>query len=219
FEEEIAAHITRQANNDKGASLCKLCLKQAFFTLDSFQQLEKLASDSIQASALEESKTKARLDELELFTPCAFFRTPLLFVRLFVCLFVCLCFAPQKSGPPNKTLPFYLQRTFKLLAAASGSGLTAKQGSSPRAQAKNSGVWQKKVVVNGNSFHWSLTAAIDNDQSFCKEQMCLGSFALRELLDGTMDFALLPEYFGGSFDRDYAEKLVVEAFEEDKTRV
>ncbi|EJK59666.1 hypothetical protein THAOC_20076 [Thalassiosira oceanica] len=30
-----------------------------------------------------------------------------------------------------------------------------------------------------------------------------------------MDFALLPEYFGGSFDRDYAEKLVVEAFDED----
>ena len=30
-----------------------------------------------------------------------------------------------------------------------------------------------------------------------------------------MDFALLPEYFGGSFDREYAEKLVVEAFEED----
>ena len=38
-------------------------------------------------------------------------------------------------------------------------------------------------------------------------------------MDETMDFALLPEYFGGSFDRDYAEKLVVEAFEEDKTRV
>ena len=46
-----------------------------------------------------------------------------------------------------------------------------------------------------------------------------GEGELRELLDGTMDFALLPEYFGGSFDRDYAEKLVVEAFEEDKTRV
>ncbi|EJK67271.1 hypothetical protein THAOC_11724 [Thalassiosira oceanica] len=30
-----------------------------------------------------------------------------------------------------------------------------------------------------------------------------------------MDFALLPEYFGGSFDREYAEKLFVEAFEED----
>ena len=30
-----------------------------------------------------------------------------------------------------------------------------------------------------------------------------------------MDFALLLEYFGGSFDREYAEKLVVEAFEED----
>ncbi|EJK65961.1 hypothetical protein THAOC_13141 [Thalassiosira oceanica] len=28
-------------------------------------------------------------------------------------------------------------------------------------------------------------------------------------------FALLPEYFGGSFGREYAEKLVVEAFEED----
>ncbi|EJK67113.1 hypothetical protein THAOC_11892 [Thalassiosira oceanica] len=60
-------------------------------------------------------------------------------------------------------------------------------------------------------------AAIDNDQSFCEEQMCLGSFALRclhhgegKFLDGTMDFALLPEYFGGSFDRDYAKKLVVE---------
>ena len=26
-----------------------------------------------------------------------------------------------------------------------------------------------------------------------------------ELLDGTMDFALLPEYFGGSFDREYGE--------------
>ncbi|EJK73381.1 hypothetical protein THAOC_04998 [Thalassiosira oceanica] len=33
--------------------------------------------------------------------------------------------------------------------------------------------------------------------------------------DGTMDFALLPKYFGGSFDREYAEKLVVKAFEED----
>ncbi|EJK50854.1 hypothetical protein THAOC_30040, partial [Thalassiosira oceanica] len=32
---------------------------------------------------------------------------------------------------------------------------------------------------------------------------------------GTMDFALLPEYFGGSFDMEYAKKLVVEAFEED----
>ncbi|EJK66864.1 hypothetical protein THAOC_12167, partial [Thalassiosira oceanica] len=36
-----------------------------------------------------------------------------------------------------------------------------------------------------------------------------------ELLEGTMDFALLPEYFGGSFDMEYAKKLVVEAFEED----
>ncbi|EJK58821.1 hypothetical protein THAOC_21020 [Thalassiosira oceanica] len=35
------------------------------------------------------------------------------------------------------------------------------------------------------------------------------------ILDGTMDFALLPEYFGGSFDMEYAKKLVVEAFEED----
>ncbi|EJK44388.1 hypothetical protein THAOC_37073, partial [Thalassiosira oceanica] len=43
----------------------------------------------------------------------------------------------------------------------------------------------------------------------------VGSLHHGELLDGTMDFALLPEYFGGSFDRDYAEKLVVEAFEED----
>ena len=30
-----------------------------------------------------------------------------------------------------------------------------------------------------------------------------------------MNFALLQEYFGVSFDREYAEKLVVEAFEED----
>ncbi|EJK70353.1 hypothetical protein THAOC_08296 [Thalassiosira oceanica] len=30
-----------------------------------------------------------------------------------------------------------------------------------------------------------------------------------------MDFALLPEYFGGSFDMEYAKKLVIEAFEED----
>ena len=30
-----------------------------------------------------------------------------------------------------------------------------------------------------------------------------------------MDFDLLPEYFGSSFDRKYAEKLVIEAFEED----
>ncbi|EJK62749.1 hypothetical protein THAOC_16626 [Thalassiosira oceanica] len=32
----------------------------------------------------------------------------------------------------------------------------------------------------------------------------VGCLHHRELLDGTMDFALLPEYFGGSFDRDYA---------------
>ena len=30
-----------------------------------------------------------------------------------------------------------------------------------------------------------------------------------ELLEGIMDFDLLPEYFGGSFDREYAEKLVL----------
>ncbi|EJK46383.1 hypothetical protein THAOC_34948, partial [Thalassiosira oceanica] len=36
-----------------------------------------------------------------------------------------------------------------------------------------------------------------------------------ELFEGKMNFALLPEYFGGSFNREYAEKLVVEAFEED----
>ena len=36
-----------------------------------------------------------------------------------------------------------------------------------------------------------------------------------DLLDGTMDFDLFQEYFGSSFDRKYAEKLVVEAFEED----
>ncbi|EJK69173.1 hypothetical protein THAOC_09599 [Thalassiosira oceanica] len=87
------------------------------------------------------------------------------------------------------------------------------------------------------SFHWSLTAAIDNDQSICKEQDVSRNFCTEppglsrqlivrclhhgegEFLDGTMDFALLPEYFGGSFDRNYAKKLVVEAFEEDKTRV
>ena len=37
-------------------------------------------------------------------------------------------------------------------------------------------------------------------------------------MDGTIDFALLPEYFGGSFDSRQGlcrEKLVVEAFEED----
>ncbi|EJK57113.1 hypothetical protein THAOC_22881, partial [Thalassiosira oceanica] len=38
-----------------------------------------------------------------------------------------------------------------------------------------------------------------------------------ELLDGTMDFDfdLLPKNFDDSFDREYAEKLVAEAFEED----
>ncbi|EJK56131.1 hypothetical protein THAOC_24040, partial [Thalassiosira oceanica] len=74
---------------------------------------EKLAVEAFEEDGFEESKTKARLDELELFTPCAFFRTPLLFVRLFVCLSVCLfvClfrFAPQKSGPPNSNSLFAL---------------------------------------------------------------------------------------------------------------
>ena len=30
-----------------------------------------------------------------------------------------------------------------------------------------------------------------------------------------MDFDLLPNYFGHLFDREFAEKLVIEAFEED----
>ena len=30
-----------------------------------------------------------------------------------------------------------------------------------------------------------------------------------------MDFDLLPKYFGSLFDRGFAEKLVIEAFEED----
>ncbi|EJK64163.1 hypothetical protein THAOC_15130 [Thalassiosira oceanica] len=150
------------------------------------------------------------------------------------------------------------------------------------------------------AFTGDLTRAIDDDHSFCEDQMCLGSFPLRcaisgevktfktannrtfaqkcfvfsvdsdeevikkvqivcdlfsrvtkpyvsktgvagrphlgvpgkitgsvesadlpeiitALLEGTMNFCLAstPEYFGGSFDREYAEKLVVEAFEED----
>ncbi|EJK66905.1 hypothetical protein THAOC_12124 [Thalassiosira oceanica] len=102
-----------------------------------------------------------------------------------------------------------------------------------------------KEITNGEAFkYWSLTAAIDNDQSFCEGQpttsKCLvfsvdsdedviekppglnrqlilwGVFFTihGELLEGTIDFALLPEYFGGSSDRDYAEKLVVEAFDQ-----
>ncbi|EJK70877.1 hypothetical protein THAOC_07732 [Thalassiosira oceanica] len=43
----------------------------------------------------------------------------------------------------------------------------------------------------------------------------VGSLHHGDLLEGTMDFDLLPEYFRGSFDMEYAEKLVVEAFEED----
>ena len=35
-----------------------------------------------------------------------------------------------------------------------------------------------------------------------------------ELLEGSMDFDLLPDYFE-KFDREFAEKLVIEAFEED----
>ena len=35
-----------------------------------------------------------------------------------------------------------------------------------------------------------------------------------ELLEGSMDFDLLPDYFE-KYDREFAEKLVIEAFEED----
>ena len=36
-----------------------------------------------------------------------------------------------------------------------------------------------------------------------------------ELLEGSMDFDLLLKYFESLFDRGFAEKLVIEAFEED----
>ena len=36
-----------------------------------------------------------------------------------------------------------------------------------------------------------------------------------ELLEGSMDFDLLPNYFGHLCDREYTEKLVIDAFEED----
>ena len=51
--------------------------------------------------------TKARLDELELFTPREFFSYTLALVRLFVCLFVCLSvlvLLPKRAAPPNKKL-------------------------------------------------------------------------------------------------------------------
>ena len=36
-----------------------------------------------------------------------------------------------------------------------------------------------------------------------------------ELLEGSMDFDLLPKYFGNLFDMEFAKKLAIEAFEED----
>ena len=46
----------------------------------------KIEKQRIQASALNRTGTKARLDELELFTPCEFFSYTLALVRLSVCL-------------------------------------------------------------------------------------------------------------------------------------
>ncbi|EJK73409.1 hypothetical protein THAOC_04969 [Thalassiosira oceanica] len=58
----------------------------------------------------------------------------------------------------------------------------------------------------------SQLSGLTKDSSYCGVSSPRGG----ELLDGTMDFALLPEYFGGSFDRDYVcKEAVVEAFEED----
>ncbi|EJK61560.1 hypothetical protein THAOC_17932 [Thalassiosira oceanica] len=74
---------------------------------------------------------------------------------------------------------------------------------------KKGSVWQRKVV-NGNSCRALQDSSI---KLWDVGLFTTGSF-WRVLL-WTMDFALLPEYFGGSFDREYAEKLVIEAFEED----
>ena len=60
----------------------------------------------IQASALEESKTKARLDELELFTPCTFFSYTLALCP-FVCLFVPVLLPKRAALPANKTLVLF----------------------------------------------------------------------------------------------------------------
>ena len=43
----------------------------------------------------------------------------------------------------------------------------------------------------------------------------VGCLHHRELLEGSMDFDLLPKYFGNLFDMEFAKKLAIEAFEED----
>ena len=43
----------------------------------------------------------------------------------------------------------------------------------------------------------------------------VGCLHHRELLEGSMDFDLLPKYFGNLFDMEFAKKLAIEAFKED----
>ena len=225
------------------------------------------------------------------------------------------------SNKPSKSLSKKKNARFGKSRPGKGSGSGSQNGpqrTRVHADVHASGlmvVYLLKEATNSPAFTGDLTAAIEDDQSFCEKQMCLGSFAQRcavsgevmtfktannrtfarkclvffvdsdedvtekvkivselfsevtkpyvsktgvvgrphlgvpgkitgsigsadlpniiaavgtyktahivgclhhgDLLDGTMDFDLLPEYFGSSFDRKYAEKLVIEAFEED----
>ncbi|EJK56712.1 hypothetical protein THAOC_23349 [Thalassiosira oceanica] len=74
----------------------------------------------------------------------------------------------------------------------------------------------RRLAENGdarNKYAWQSKLCVKI--FIVKRRPVVGCLHHKELLEGAMNFNMLPEYFGNSFDREFAEKLVIEAFEED----
>ncbi|EJK73210.1 hypothetical protein THAOC_05177 [Thalassiosira oceanica] len=128
------------------------------------------------------SKTKARLDELELLPPVHFFRTPL----LFVCLFVCLTANQPLQEPAKKICDLFSKVTKPYV---SKTGVAGRH---------HLGVPGK---ITGSVESGDLPEIITAVGPY-KTAHIVGCLHHGELLVGGYDgLCLLPEYFEGSFDK------------------
>ena len=111
---------------------------------------------------------------------------------------------PSKSLPKKKNARFGKSRPGK----GSGSGSqNGPQRSRIHANVHLGGLVVmtvlKEATINGQAFIGDLTAAIEDDQSFCEEYMCLGSFALRCAVSGEV------KTFKTANNKTYAQKCLV----------
>ncbi|EJK67948.1 hypothetical protein THAOC_10936, partial [Thalassiosira oceanica] len=125
--------------------------------------------------------------------------------------------AGGSSNKPSKALP-NKKKNARFGKARTGKGSGSGSQTNPQRTRFHAIVHGRGLVVltalkeatNTQSFTGDLTRAIDDDDSFCEDQMCLGSFPLRCAISGEV------KTFKTSNNRIFAQKCFVFSVDSDE---